>query len=155
MKTRYLRFGLLLFCAFSITSKAATLLTATCSPLSGAKVVLDNGKVNITNQTQAGPIFLVTTEKPTKLISIWKFKRLDKETTETYEAKILDMTPEKIQAVELDSQGLYSYTLFLSTGLLLYSQQRLVSPLHELVPALDSNPNVLSFVGTCTIKNGN
>lgn len=149
MKISYLWFGLILLCSLSISSQAAALLSATCGPLSGTKVTMENGKVNITNQTKVAPVFLVFSENPTKLISIWKSNLFNIETTDTYEAKILEMTSEKIQAVELDSHGLNSYTLFLSSGLLLYSHQRLVSSLHELVPALDSNPNILSFVGVC------
>jgi len=63
-------------------STAGQLLTATCEPLAGTKVALVNGKAATTAETQVAPIFFVDSESPQKLVSLWKSKLLDKETTD-------------------------------------------------------------------------
>lgn len=132
----------------SVPSFASQILTATCGPLAGAKVVLVKGKAKTAYDSKSpGPIFFVDSESPQKLVSLWKMKLFDKETTDKYEATIIESSNEKLQAVERDSNGLYTYTLFLRTGTLFYSHHRVLS-------VSDNGPSLLSFVGKCEIEGG-
>lgn len=107
-----------------------------------------NGKAHTASESKTpGPIFFVDSEKPQKLVSLWKMTLFDKETTDKYEATIIELSKEKIQAVERDSNGLYTYTIFLGTGTLLYSH-------HRLIAISDEGPSLLSFVGKCELKVG-
>lgn len=144
---RKLIFMLVLFAFVSGPSSAGQLLTATCGPLTGTKTTLVNDKPKTVPQSQVAPIFFVDSESPRKLVSLWKSKVLDKETTDKYEATIVELSNEKVQAIERDSNGLYSYTIFLSSGTLLYSHHRLSS-------LFDEGPSLLSFVGKCEVKVG-
>lgn len=144
---RHFIFMLALLVSVVRPSNAGQLLTATCGPLTGTKAILVNGKANTTPESQVAPIFFVDSERPQKLVSLWKSKLFDRETTDKYEATIVELSNEKLQAVELDSNGLYSYTIFLATGMLLYSHHRLRS-------LFDEGPSLLSFVGKCEIKVG-
>lgn len=133
---------------FSFPSIASQTLTATCGPLAGAKVALVKGKAKTASDSKSpGPIFFVDSENPQKLISLWKMKLFDKETTDKYEATIIEFSKERLQAVERDLNGLYTYTIFLGTGTLFYSHHRFLS-------ISDEGPTLLSFVGKCEIKGG-
>ena len=134
--------------SFSVPSFASQTLTATCGPLAGAKVTLVKGKAKTASDSMSpGPVFFIDSENPQKLVSLWKMKLFDKETTDKYEATIIESSNEKVQAVERDSNGTYMYTIFLRTGTLFYSHHRFLS-------VSDEGPSLLSFVGKCEIKGG-
>lgn len=133
---------------FSAPSFATQIFTATCGPLAGAKVALVKGKAKTTAASKTpGPIFFVDSENLQKLVSLWEMNLFDKETTDKYEATIIELSNERMQAVERDSNGLYTYTIFFRTGTLFYSHHRFQS-------VLDEEPSLLSFVGKCEIKGG-
>ena len=140
----FLTFTLILFSSNS--AWATPLLTAQCGVLQGVKLVEGEEKPNISPESHSGnPVLIVDSENPKKLISLWKSKLFDKETVDTYQASIVELSPSRLQAVEHDEYGLYSYTLFLDTGTLFYSHHRLLS-------VSDKSPSLLSFVGHCKVK---
>lgn len=133
---------------FPVSSIASPTLTATCSPLVGTKVALVAGKAKtVADSKTPGPIFFVDSENPQKLVSLWRMELFGKETTEKSEATIIQLSKEKLQAIEHDWNGLYAYTIFFGTGTLLYSHHRLLS-------VADEGPTLLSFVSKCEIKVG-
>lgn len=129
----------------SALASAGQVTTITCGPLSGIKVELVDGRANTVPETQVGPIFFIDSENPQQLISLWKTKLFDKETTEKYEAVIVESNNVKVHAIECDDSGLHSYTIFLKDGTLFYSFHRLRSP-------FDKGSTLLSYVGKCEVK---
>jgi hypothetical protein len=92
-----------------------------------------------------GPIFFIESSNPQKLISIWKQSVAGVESSDKYEATVVEFSPERVQAIEKDSFGLYIYTIFLKSGVVFYNHHRYQS-------LLDPGPTLLSFVGQCSVR---
>ena len=118
-------------------------LSAVCLQLQGAKVV-PGTPATIERETQDGPILLIDAAKPQLFTSIWKSRLFDRETVDKYEGVVLEFSNERMHAVEKDQYGLTSYSLFLPTGQLFYSNLRYSS-------LLSKEPSLLAFVTTCHI----
>ena len=100
----FLTFTLILFSSNS--AWATPLLTAQCGVLQGVKLVEGEEKPNISPESHSGnPVLIVDSENPKKLISLWKSKLFDKETVDTYQASIVELSPSRLQAVEHDEYG--------------------------------------------------
>lgn len=140
-----LKITIILVTMISGPTKASELLNVKCGPLRGTKLTIVNGQTITQPESQIEPILLVDSDYPKKLISIWKPKLFGKDITEKFEATVIELSSDKVQAIEQDSNGLYSYTIFRENGTLFYTHHRLRSPFDEV-------PSLLSFVATCEIK---
>lgn len=135
-----------LFAFLSSPSIAGQILTATCGALTGVKFAMVDGKAKPAPESHAAtPSFFVDSEKPSRLVSLWKAKIFDKETIDKYESNIVELSNERLQAVDRDSNGISTYTLFIQSGTLFYSYHRI----HSI---LDKEPSLLSFVGHCNVQ---
>jgi hypothetical protein len=125
---------------------ASPLLTASCGPLEGVKVVTQSGKVVTTPESHSGnPILFVDSESPNKLVTHWKSPVNSAGPVDSYEAVVIEFSSSRLRAVERDSNGAYLYTLFLDSGTLFYSHHRDVS-------LFDPGPSLLTFIGKCTVQ---
>lgn len=131
----------LLLLLIASPAKAERLFTATCEKLTGTKLALVNGRATSSLESHLAPVFYVNSESPKTLFNEWTING----STEKYESIIVLSNAEMIQAIELTSNGLLTYTISLTEGMLLYSHHRTVSP-------FDPGVNLLSFAAKCDIK---
>src|SRR5690242_5711201 len=85
---------------FCMASAQAASLSATCGPLTGIKLSSIEGKSVSEASSQVGPVFFIDASSPQKLISVWKVSALGVESSDKYEATVVEFSAERVQAVE-------------------------------------------------------